>query len=55
MLRSPSVLLYLKRQTCGFVTSSYGELGVEVRPQQASVLAYVVLAGTSDGLVGLEF
>ena len=27
------------------------ELGVEVRPQQASVLACVVLAGTREGLV----
>ena len=27
------------------------ELGVEVRPWQASVLAFVVLAGTSEGLV----
>ena len=26
------------------------ELGVEVRPRQASVLACVVLAGTSEGL-----
>ena len=25
---------------------------VEMRPQQASVLAHVVLAGTSEGLVG---
>ena len=28
------------------------ELGVEVRPRQASVLACVVLAGTSKGLAG---
>jgi len=28
------------------------ELGVEVRPRQASVLACVVLVGTSDGLAG---
>ena len=28
------------------------ELGVEVRPQQASVLACVVLAGISEGLAG---
>jgi len=27
------------------------ELGVEVQPQQASVLACVVLAGTREGLV----
>ena len=27
------------------------ELGVEVRPRQASVLASVVLAGTSEGLM----
>ena len=27
------------------------ELGVEVRPRQASVLACVVLAGTREGLV----
>ena len=28
------------------------ELGVEVRPRQASMLAYVVLAGTSEGIAG---
>jgi len=28
------------------------ELGVEVRPQQASMLACVVLTGTSEGLAG---
>ena len=28
------------------------ELGVEVRPRKASVLACVVLAGTSEGLIG---
>jgi len=27
------------------------KLGVEVRPRQASVLACIVLAGTSEGLV----
>ena len=27
------------------------ELGVEVRPRQASILACVVLVGTSEGLV----
>jgi len=26
------------------------ELGVEVQPRQASVLAYVILAGTREGL-----
>ena len=31
------------------------ELGVEVRPRQASMLACVVLAGTSEGLVVQEF
>jgi len=31
------------------------ELIIEVRPQQASVLACVVLAGTSEGLAGPEF
>ena len=31
------------------------ELGVEVQPQQASVLACVILAGTCEGLAGLEF
>ena len=30
------------------------ELGVEVRPRQASLLASVVLTGTSEGLVGLR-
>ena len=30
------------------------ELGVEVRPRQASVLVYVVLAGTSEGLAALR-
>ena len=34
------------------VSSSWvGELGVEVRPRQASVLACVVLTGTREGLV----
>ena len=28
------------------------ELGVEVRPRQASVFACVILAGTSEGLAG---
>ena len=28
------------------------ELGVKVRPQQASVLVCVVLAGTNEGFVG---
>ena len=28
------------------------ELGVEVRPRQASVLACIVLSGTSEGLAG---
>ena len=28
------------------------ELGVEVRPRQASMLACVVIAGTSEGLAG---
>ena len=28
------------------------KLGIEVRPRQASVLACVVLAGTSEGLAG---
>ena len=30
------------------------EFGVEVRPQQASMLACVVLAGTREGLVSLR-
>ena len=30
------------------------ELGVEVQPRQASVLACVVLMGTSEGLAGLR-
>ena len=30
------------------------ELGVKVRPQQASVLACVVLAGTREGLMSLR-
>jgi len=30
------------------------ELGVKVRPQQASMLTCVVLAGTSKGLAGLR-
>ena len=29
------------------------ELIIEVPPRQASVLAYVILAGTSEGFVGL--
>ena len=42
--------LYLRRRTCGFVSFRVlWELGVEVRPRQASVLACVVLAGTSEG------
>ena len=31
------------------------ELDVEVRPRPASVLACVILAGTSEGLAGPEF
>ena len=31
------------------------ELGVEVRPRQASVLACIVLMGTSEGLVSPRF
>ena len=31
------------------------ELGVEVLPRQASVLALFVLAGTGEGLAGPEF
>ena len=30
------------------------ELIVEVRPRQSSVLAYIVLAETSEGLAGLK-
>ena len=50
VLRSPKYFtLYLRRQTCGFVLKFLWELGVEVRPRQVSVLACVVLAGTSEG------
>ena len=51
VLRSPGVHLFI----CGdeLVGSRYfeflWELAVEVRPRQASVLACVVLAGTSEG------
>ena len=31
------------------------ELGVEMQPRQGSILACVVLAGTSEGLVGPRF
>jgi len=30
------------------------ELGIEIRPRQASVIECVVLLGTSEGLVGLR-
>ena len=57
VLRSPSVHLVfeeanLRVRVCD---EFLWELGVEVRPRQASVLACVVLAGTSEGLAGLEF
>ena len=48
--------LYLRRRTCGFVLFEFlWKLGVEVRPREASVLACAILAGTSEGIMGLEF
>ena len=51
VLRSPKCfILYLRRRTCGFDSFEFlWELGVEVRPRQASVLACVVLVVTSEG------
>ena len=56
VLRSPSVIFVfeeanLRVRVCD---EFLWELGVKVRPRQASVLGCVVLAGTSKGLVGLR-
>ena len=57
VFRSPSVHLVfeevnLRVRVCDELL---WELSVEVQPRQASVLACVVLVGTSEGLAGPEF
>ena len=54
VLRSPSVhLVFEEANLRVHVCDEFlWELGVEVRPRQASVLACVVLVGTSKGLEG---
>ena len=48
--------LYLRRRTCGLCCFEFlWELGVVVRPREASVIARVVIAGTREGLAGPEF
>ena len=54
MLRSPSVhLVFEEANLRSHVCDEFlWELGVEVRPRQVSVLACVVLTGTTKGLAG---
>ena len=54
VLRSPGVhLVFEEADLWIHVYDEFlWELGVEVRPRQASVLACVVLVGTSEGLAG---